>query len=920
MAVRPVVGRRIIEALLETELARGSDRRLVLVDARFDGSPADHEFTARIAGRPRRVRISPQDSVLGVADAWERERGDTTDGLLVVTGPVPAEQLGWDLKAQAVRRRTLTVDRAEIVKQLFGATDLDPRMYREGWLLDALLNAEPVDGWPRAGTVLTRDRAVRALVTARLGIGEAGADSFDLDTDVLLGWSRTTAGPARFAELPVAEQTGITQWLAQAVGPAAPTLLALVRDGRGEDAMALGALAAGVLASGSSDAAGFALGTVFGSALRSFDDLAPFAESVTWVLARWIGEGEDGGTQRQAARDRVLSVLDRADAIAVQTGLAASLGEDRLLPSGFRARLRTLAAGFEQLSPTDSEAALRHLHDHHLAGFHEESTQAAAMAVRLVRWLAAPAPRAESVGRGVHSQLNSWGWADRAVSVLAEGDPEQDPVVGQAYSRLIGAARERREALDEEFGSRLAVWTRSAAQQMGGGALLIEDVMARFAAPLALENSRPLIIVLDGMSAAVAVQLGDELDRRVWTEVVPKGNADGAEASGTGAARQAAVSMLPSVTRVSRASLLSGAPVAGGQSTEDAGFAAFWKRRHRSAQLFHKGEYEGEAGHRLAPALLEALASDAVVGVVLNTVDDALDSGQQGARTRWQLSDITKLTDLLNAARDYGRPVLLVSDHGHVIDRTPPGQGPVVAPGVQSSRWRTGRPEAGELALVGPRVLENGGEIVAPWREDIRYTPRKAGYHGGASLAEVTVPVLALVPSTNLVPSGWTLLPGERIPPAWWRGTTDPVPDEAAAPAQSSKTRQKLQQQDGEGIFAMPGQETLGEQVVGTEQFKAQREFVRNGPGEKAVAAVVDALAEAGNKLSPGAVAAAAQSATGRSQRNPERFVTILERLLNIDGYPVIGLVEAGRTVELNKALLEQQFLGRKPPAAGGRP
>ncbi len=95
--------------------------------------------------------------------------------------------------------------------------------------------------------------------------------------------------------------------------------------------------------------------------------------------------------------------------------------------------------------------------------------------------------------------------------------------------------------------------------------------------------------------------------------------------------------------------------------------------------------------------------------------------------------------------------------------------------------------------------------------------------------------------------------------------------------------------------------------------YRSQRDFVRLPPADTAVAAALDALLAAGGKLSPAAVAAAAQAATGKSQRNPERFVTVLERLLNIDGYPVLQLVESGRTVHLDKELLRQQFTGGIP-------
>ncbi|WP_165984582.1 BREX-2 system phosphatase PglZ [Streptomyces sp. YIM 98790] len=924
MAPRPVVGRRVIEALLETELMNAEGRRLLLVDAVHEESGHCGEFTLRADGRMHRVRVTDQDSALGIADAWQRHLAEPAEAgeerILVVTGRVPADQIGWDLRAQAMRGRPVGVDRADIVKQLFGAADLDPRMVGETWLLDAILDTEPPGGWPRSGTVVTRDHAVRALLSARLGLGDVTADTLDLDADRLFSWTRTSAGPAAFAALPAAQREGLTGWLAEAVGLSAPTLLALAAAGRGGDALPLGALATAVLHADAGNAAGFGLGALFGQALESYDRLPPFAEAADGVLSRWIAQAEGAGQHSEEARDRVLAVLDRADRLAQEAHLSGPLSGDRMLPSGYRARLHALADALDSREPAAAEAALRRVTEHQLAELHAESTAAARAAVRLVRWLAGPVPQVTSVAQGVREHLASWGWADRAVSVLTEGDAGRDQAVGHAYERLIGAVRQRRSLLDEQFAERLAVWAEGASQQAPSGALLIEDVLEKAAAPLAAKDSRPLILVLDGMSAEVAVQLADGLDRRVWTEIVPKTGQGGVPG------RLAAVSMLPTVTRISRASLLSGAATAGGQSAEQAGFAAFWKKRHRSAALFHKGGYEGGPGHRLAPALLDALAGDQVVGVVLNTIDNSLASGREGSRTHWRLRDVAKLPDLMNAARDYGRPVLLVSDHGHVVDRTPHGHRPADVPGAESARWRTGAPGAGEVALAGPRVLAADGRptaLTAAWRDDLRYTARQAGYHGGASLAEVTVPVIGLVPSADLIPQNWTLLPRERTAPAWWRGgpadgaspaaapTTAPVaaPTTAAPVVAAAGGGRKRPAQHGEGIFMLPGLGTTGERVVQTAQFRAQREFVRHAPTEKAVAAVIDALLDAGGKLSPGAVAAAAQAATGKSQRNPERFATVLERLLNIDGYPVLGLVDSGHTVQLNKALLEQQFL-----------
>lgn len=922
MAPRPVVGRRAIEVLLETQLPEAAGRRLVLVDAAFEGPGREAEFTVRVDGSTRRVRVSDQDCLLGVAEAWQRHQaaeGATGDGVLVVTGSVPVDQLGWDLRAHAVGHRALGVDRAEIVKQLFGATDMDPRIIGERWLLDALLEAEPLDGWPRAGAVLTRDRAVRTLLAARLGLGDTTADTLDLDADTLFAWTRTPVGPALFAALSDAERAGIGEWLAQTVGPAAPTLLALAADGRGGDALPLGALASAALSSAAAEAATFALGTLFGAALASFDELRPFADAATGVLTRWIAQAEGSGPQRAEVRGRVLDVLDRADRLAGDARLSPLLGADRLLPSGYRARLRHLASVLDGPDGTGVEGALRELAEHQLAVVYADSTETARTAVRLVRWLATPLEPVTSVAHGVAAHLASTGWTDLAVGILAEGDTSRDTVVADAYARLIGAVRERRRGIDEEFARRLAVWTEGACQQAPGGALLIEDVLAGAAVPLGRqlrrdtgaqrrepvrEQGRPLVIVLDGMSADVAVQLVDGLDRRVWTEVVPKPERGGRPA------RVAAVSMLPSVTTISRASLLCGQPAEGGQSVERAGFAAFWKKRHRGARLFHKGGYEGPPGHRLAPELVQALASDDVVGVVLNTIDDALADGREGARGRWRPEDIGKLPDLLNAARDYNRPVVLVSDHGHVLDRTPrDGQRPAEAEGVGGARWRTGPAGEGEIELTGRRVRAGGGRVTLPWREDLRYTARQAGYHGGASLAEVTVPVITLVPSADLVPEGWTLLPAEVVAPGWWNGDARPAEQVSAvghdAAAGSGPARAVPQ---AATAAAAADRDSLGRRTVRSEPYRTLRKFVRGAPSDTAVAAVLDALLTAGGKLSPGAVAAAAQAATGKSERNPERFATVLERLLNIDGYPVLQLVESGRTVQLDRALLEQQF------------
>lgn len=923
----PQVGRRTIEALLEKNASALRDRSLMLIHGRY-APGATGAFTATVGGEPRRVSVRDESSVLGLLAAWQEHRADAAPGsLLVVTTGVDDAQLGWDLRGHAVRRRTLTVDRAEIVLQRFGAAGLDMRMYREDWLLEALLDAEPAEGgWPRAAGVLTRDSALRALVVVRLGLARppGSADTSRetaIDADSLLAWSRTTAGPRRFAELKDVERDELKKWLGEVAGPAVPVLLALAETGRGADAMALGLLGAALRDPAASPDTVLAVGGLFGQARPRRAELTAFTDSVEGTLIRWISEARSS----DSARQRVFAVLDRADELARDAGLTTGLAASRFLPSSFAAQLGAVIAAARQ-SPDAGENELADLKGHALAGLFPDRVRVAEMAVRLARWLRLPVPAVTGVAAGVAAHGADWGWADRALTVLWSGDPGGDREAARHLRALYTEGRDRREALDEAFARQLAGWTLHATAQQPGGALVVENVLETVVRPLAA-GVPPLVIVLDGMNSAVAAQLGEETEREGWREIIPR------PAQGEPAQRLAAVTTFPSVTQVSRASLLTGSAVAGGQSVESSGFTAFWRKRRKDAELFHKASIGGDAGHFLAPELLLALASGAVVGVVLNTIDDALDSGQQGQRTAWSLHDVTYLRELLAAARSYGRPVVLTSDHGHVLEREP-GSSPVEVDGpAGSARWRPGTDaREGEVALRGPRVLDGDGTIVAPWRENIRYSGRRAGYHGGAALAEVTVPVLVLAPSAELAPQGWDPLPREQAAPSWWRASAatateaDPV---TACEVTSSKPKQSKTPKQSEGLFTdadvvtadgRGGEEllatplSLGDQVVASEVYEAQKAYVRKAPEVKIVAAVIDELVAAGGTMSPAALAAAI-SATGRVRRNIEGFVATVQRLLNVEGYPVLGFIDGGHTVKLDETLLRGQFL----PTGGSR-
>jgi hypothetical protein len=101
---------------------------------------------------------------------------------------------------------------------------------------------------------------------------------------------------------------------------------------------------------------------------------------------------------------------------------------------------------------------------------------------------------------------------------------------------------------------------------------------------------------------------------------------------------------------------------------------------------------------------------------------------------------------------------------------------------------------------------------------------------------------------------------------------------------------------------------SLGAQVAASQMLATQRQFARRAPADEQVAALIDGIAAVGGKV-PVAVAA---ELAGEPVFRMNGYIAQVSRLLNVDGYRVIGEADGGRTVELNIELLRQQFLGRE--------
>jgi hypothetical protein len=568
------------------------------------------------------------------------------------------------------------------------------------------------------------------------------------------------------------------------------------------------------------------------------------------------------------------------------------------------------------------------VNEHKLA-HQDKNVVAFRAAVRLVRWLGIPeVVGSHSLSDLAHRQSDVDAWVDSAINDAAPG--VDDPDLGAGLAVVLGMVQRRRDIHDAEFAAALADQTgRDAGASLGrvegaGDPVYhLERVLPDVVLPLA-HKAPVLLLVLDGMSAGVGTEVvADVLSRAPggWAEALLPSHGR----------RGAAIAVLPSLTEVSRASLLSGELCVGQQDTERRGYQKLVSAHGLAgAALFHKKDLDSSrSGYSIADAVEEAIddvSRRPLVTCILNTIDDALDRSDP-AGIDWSADSVKHLMPLLNRALRSGRTVVMTADHGHVIERRHGIQRSY--PDISSGRSRAvtaGQPAGeGEILISGRRVLKHDGTAVLPVLERLRYGPLKAGYHGGASPAEVVVPLIVLVPGS--VPTGIGLRLAPPQEPQWWwaaptvegevsRWSTE---DSSSSPAKSARKAKPVVApptlfDDPDAKPAQPqadsslsdGARRLARAMVTSPAYTSQRKIAgRVATTDEQVAALVSALLHApGHRLQQGQAAVVLSVPL----TNLRGAVVQVQQLLNLEGYGVLRLDVDGSTLVLDEALLREQF------------
>lgn len=856
------------------------------------------------------------DSPIAFRDALRQPKPNAIN--VLVTG-LSDNDLGLDSLLRLAGSRMLTIDRWQLVKDSFHARSVDPRISHHNWIAELLIDIKPAGGFsPVAGGFLDAETVWPLMLRATIGMR---ADTMDLQT--ILNWSKNSDFVKRWRSMPEEFHTGAIEWMTTVAGPAAALILHAATRNDSPDALPIG-LALDVLLN-PKHRHELSLPLVRLDE-RFLGGQSPRIE----LLQRWaVASKNVVHFQLENSPTELKQALSRADAILKEIGADAMAYLSDVSPIGFNQRLSrfgtTLADQISQQAFVFSDP----LRERCQAIFGHMKAQAEPlrldrikMAVRLLRWLGKEKQQPSNFGsfeEAADYQLAEGSFVDWARLSINVVEPSSD--LSSAFEKLFNAASQIRHQQAQRFANLLSEWTGlgQSSRDLPG----IENVLSQIVAPLA-KRQPILLIVMDGMSTAVFRELITDIVRRDWYWLVgeQRGRLGGALAT------------IPSVTERSRSSLLCGKLVKGAHEMESREFPkhdALLKccKAGHPPELFHKSALapgdESDLSGRVRMSIQDT--DKQVVSVVVNAIDDHLEKSQQ-LETSWTRDGIKVLPLLLHEAKTAGRLVVLVSDHGHIIECNTtyvPAEG-------AGERWRPaeGAPGDGELLIQGSRVVNEANKVIAPWNEKIRYTRgKKNGYHGGINPQEMIFPIAVISPTDDF-PAGWI----EAAPddPLWWdeqyfqptvveagkRLATAPPgllfdlygsePEEVPSESTKVQTHTPGEQETTPTGSAPVSQVKVAEWIeslMASSVFDSQKEMVTRGrPSDDLIRNVLAALDQQGGKLTDPALA----RAVAMPQMRVRGLISNMIRILNVDSYDILKYDAVSNTIELNKELLVKQF------------
>lgn len=834
---------------------------------------ADPSKLPSIADRDPNIVLRGSRSPLEIRSMVASDGG----GNLVIVTDCDRGDLGDDLLGRVAGNRIWTLNRWDFVAELFGARAISRDLTRSAHLADALIEAAPVQGYPKVVSgVLDRSTALASLLQAQLDLPPGTSTLEDF-----FRWGMRGDSPSRLMKSRSSMARDVDALLVERYGPGVAAVVAILGAGLGDDLVPWG-LVAGVVHHPSQQATEETR-VLLQAKVSKLDPAAwrAFAAAAEQILAATEPPTRSGW-------------MARAEGLLGELSGSKSVHLSDVLPSGFEQRLQIAAAALTSWKKQPSDQELANLAEIAVSSVarHQASNlgrvERLRMASRLIRRGSGPLEWGKRLSEAGRNYRVEGAWLDRARIVVSRG--EADPTLDELYRGLTTEFNQSRLEDNKSF----AGLARMAASPLPGDALGSEQIVEQVVAQIATD--RPvLFIVLDGMGWPSFLEVLGAVTAMGWTWWT-----DQAETF-----TRPVFSVLPSVTEFSRASLFAGHVRQGTGESEKRAFAehpALVAVSGKSVPpvLYHKKDFR-VGGLDSVPSHPNADIADPnqrIVAVVLNNIDERLKDVTQPPEG-WGLQELDPLSWLLREAHEAGRVVIFTSDHGHILDRNAVQ---VTAPGG-GERWRrAGHPPAeGEIEVSGPRVIGPSGQpndrVVLPWLEQLRYSTRRNGYHGGITPQEILIPLAVL--SKDELP-GWK--PVSLPQPSWWNYQPTvlvPVPDRAATARPIGKTvpeRPTLFDIDSDETQPL---EWIDSVVSALNSYRTP--LVRLTDAE--VRTLLGALAALGG-MAISAVRLA--EITGLPPARITGYIGQLQQLVNIDGYGVVTVVHG--EIRFDRGTLNRQL------------
>ena len=816
-------------------------------------------------------------------------------------------KLGPDLLARFAARRLLAIDPTAALKELFGVKTIDPRISDHKTLIEALvLKASQGNGNRSAVGVLDADLAWSVLLE-------------------LPEFSKNRPDLIKLLRMSVNE----TSW--DAIGKLESDIAALFFDWIGERSGSALSYISDAIVQGTDPELllpiGLCLGPLFKKCQSDEENirviargrLEPYLAGKTidpesadlWYRAALSAcDGLDTSPERALAKKRALA--QKVDNLLSALKAEAIAGELQFsllgIESCFNEYAEALASYLRRKGQNgliDLCRAQHRLENHGLSQHLEYRTriEQSRMGARLAVWTKQDDLPAlgSSLAAKMQHYFKSSSYTDRALVSIANSDERVD--IEKVYEKVRKSAAQIRVEEQLKIAQSVAEWNTA---PHDNSILKVEDIIGQLVAPLAKQR-KVLLLVLDGMSCSVFSELVEDLTRRDWLTIGRDGKS------------QAALAAIPSVTAISRKALFSGKIDCEDKRTELVAFreneALASVSTKAKPKLFLKGTLSEAGNTTLSTEVRNTLEdlNQQVVSILLNVVDDQL-SGSDQLKITWEVDKLHFLRQILDSACVGERTVVLVSDHGNVLELNQTQKiGEKLTGG---DRYRDDGDlidSANEVRIEGSRIERATGQrsVVTAATDRIRYSSKKAGYHGGSADMELVIPVAILQKGQDETPDGWDYV--DLIAPDWWQWDSDtadsadstpisrPRKRKVKAPAKTETLNLELFAKDTPEEAEATWVDTLFNSAVFNEQFDS----LGRTPLKKPMIRTFMNIMERRKGAAPMVTVAAEMGLPAMRLRG---MVAQLRRLFNIDGYEIVAEKAETAHITFDKPMVLKQF------------